>query len=336
MLVTFFLLAIDMHMCRRHRWAFAFLWLCALGRPETWPFLGLYTLWCWREVPAMRVFMVGGLVLIPVMWFGIPVLSGSPPLVAGQLAQLSPRECTTSKVICVLGRFHRLTYWPVIVAAGIGLVLGALRRNWAVLLIGGASALWVLIEIAFSLHGWPAVPRYMFEAGAMMIVVAGVGVGWILDGTRKLALAPRAGGVALVAVLVGFLVPDAVAAMRAEHRDLRHERARTTEIHRLDAAIKAVGGYRLVRFCGQPSADVEWVSILAWYTKLDVGYVGHRPQWEIRVQRQPMVLFTPLPNGWVVHTWYIPAARRAACARLNNVYYIVNPAHPGGILIHQP
>jgi hypothetical protein len=194
----------------------------------------------------------------------------------------------------------------------------------------------VLIEIGFALHGWPGVPRYIFEAGATMIVVAGVGVGWILEETRKLSPAAGYGGIALVAVLVGFLVPDAIAAMRAERRDLRHERARTTEIHRLDATIKAVGGYLLVRFCGQPSADVEWVSILAWYTKLDVGYLGHRPQWEIRVQRQPMVLFTPLPSGWVVHTWYIPAARRAACARLNDAYYIVDPAHPGGILIRTP
>ena len=67
MLTTFFLLAIDMHLCGRRRWAFAFLWLGSLGRPETWPFLGLYFLWCWREVPKMRLFMIIGLILDPVL-----------------------------------------------------------------------------------------------------------------------------------------------------------------------------------------------------------------------------------------------------------------------------
>ena len=103
MLLTFFLLAIDTHLSGHHRWAFTFLWLCSLGRPEAWPFIGLYTLWAWREVPSMRVFMVVELLLIPFLWFGIPVLSGNPPFVAGQLAQGSPRELHSNKIIGVLG-----------------------------------------------------------------------------------------------------------------------------------------------------------------------------------------------------------------------------------------
>ena len=47
------------------------------------------------------------------------------------------------------------------------------------------SALWVLVEVAFALHGWPAVPRYMFEAAGAMIVVAGFAVGWILQSVRE-------------------------------------------------------------------------------------------------------------------------------------------------------
>jgi hypothetical protein len=336
MLVTFFLLAIDMHMCGRSRWAFTFLWLCSLGRPEAWPFLGLYTIWAWRAIPSMRIFMVVGLVLIPFFWFGIPVISGSPWDVAGQLAQRSPRELHGDKIIGVLSRFKHLSYWPIVVAAGIGLVLAAIRRNWTVLVIGAISAIWVLTEVAFSLHGFAAVPRYIFEAGAAMIVVAGVGVGWILEASRRLSRPAAYGALALVGVLVAFLVPDAVAAMRAEHKDLSHERARTDEIHRLNAALKTLGGYRFVRTCGDPTTDVEWVSILAWYSRMNVGFVGHRPLWQIRVLKKPMVLFTALPSGWVVHTWYIPAARRAACARLQGAYYVVSPQHPDGTLVYKP
>ena len=41
-----------------------------------------------------------------------------------------------------------------------------MRRDRPVLLLAGGVALWVLVEAAFALHGWPAVPRYMYEAAA--------------------------------------------------------------------------------------------------------------------------------------------------------------------------
>src|SRR6202008_964769 len=86
MLVTFVLLAIDCHLGGRRRWAFAFLCAASLGRPETWPFCGLYGLWCWREFPGMRRFVSAGWVIIALGWFFIPVLSGQSPLVAYNLA----------------------------------------------------------------------------------------------------------------------------------------------------------------------------------------------------------------------------------------------------------
>ena len=52
MIVTFCLAAIDCHLDDRPRTAFVMGCLAALGRPEVWPFLGLYTIWLWRERPA--------------------------------------------------------------------------------------------------------------------------------------------------------------------------------------------------------------------------------------------------------------------------------------------
>jgi hypothetical protein len=335
MLVTFSLLAIDCLLSRRYRWVFLFLWLSSLGRPETWPFLGLYSLWAWRELPQLRRMIAGGLILIPVLWFGIPVICGNPPFVAGALAQGSPRELHSGKVIGTIDRFRDLTYAPIKVAAGLAVLIALWRRNRVALGLAAGCVLWVLVEIAFALHGWPAVPRYMFEAGAAMIVLAGVAVGWILQETARISRALQAGGLAVVVALFGVLIPDALAAARWEHRDLRHERARTTQIHQLDAAIKALGGYRFIRSCGDPSSDVEWVSILAWYTKLDVGFVGHRPKFEIYVQKQPAVLFTALYNGWVVHTYHLLPRNQARCASLNRVYYLVTRQHPGGYLLRK-
>jgi hypothetical protein len=336
MLVTFVLLGIDMHLNGRNRLAFAFLCLASLGRPETWPFCGLYGLWCMREFPRMRVFVFVGWVLIALGWFFVPVLSGQSPFVAYQLAQESPRELHGNKVIGVIDRFRDLTFWPTKVAAGIGLVLAAWRRHVITLIIAACAAIWVGVEIFFALRGLPGVPRYMFEAGAATIVVAGVAVGWVLAESWRLGRLPAVGGIAAVAAAVGFLVPDAIAQGRLEHKDLIHERARTTEIHRLDAAIKALGGGAFIRSCGGPSADVEYVSILAWYLHMNVGKVGHRPHWEIYVQKKPAIIFTALPSGWVAHTYHLLPRNVRRCASLDNAYYAATPQHPGGYVFHKP
>jgi len=335
MLVTFFLAAVDMHLHRRPRWALAFLWLSSLGRPETWPFLALYSIWIWREIPKTRRLVVGAWVLLAFFWFGVPVLSGNSPFVAGQLAENSPRMLHSGKIIGTIDRFRALTYWPVKLAAGIGVLLALWRRNRVTLVIAGMSALWMVIEVAFALHGFPGVPRYMFEAAGAMIVVAGIGVGWLLTEFRRFSRLAQLAGVAGVVALVGFSVPGALAQEHYEHKDLIHERARTAEIHRLDATIKALGGYKFIRSCGDPTSDVEYVSVLAWYTKLDVGYVGHRPEYMITDQTKPLVLFTALFNGWIVHTYHQTAKQPATCSRLNGAYWIVTPQRPGGFLGHQ-
>ena len=71
----------------RYRWALVFAVLAGLGRPEVWPFLGLFMLWCWFKVPGMRWMVVAGVVLIAFMWFGIPTITNGRPDVAGQLAK---------------------------------------------------------------------------------------------------------------------------------------------------------------------------------------------------------------------------------------------------------
>ncbi len=342
MLTTFVLLAIDLHLSRRYRWAYAFLVGASLGRPEAWPILGLYALWCWFRVPRMRAYVAAGIVVVGFMWFGFPLLSHNSPLTSANLAEHSPRRLRGNKITGTLTRFHDLSYWPVFAAAAVGIVLAALRRNWMVLIIGGGAALWVLVEIAFALHGYPAVPRYLFEAIAATIVVAGVGFGWMLQAAagglrRGAAAAARmtaAGATLAVAVLVGFLVPDAIAGIRWERHDLVHERARTTEINRLPAAIKAFGGIDHLLSCGRPSVTVEYASILAWYTHLNVGRVGFEEIRDKYVLRSPTAWFTPTSNGWIVRIYHMDPAKRATCANLVNAFYLTTPAHPGGILLN--
>ena len=62
MIVALCLGAIDCHLSGRRRWAFTLAVLASLGRPEVWPFLGLYSIWAWlREPGANGVLELAGL-----------------------------------------------------------------------------------------------------------------------------------------------------------------------------------------------------------------------------------------------------------------------------------
>ncbi|MBV9714334.1 MAG: hypothetical protein JOZ64_03055 [Solirubrobacterales bacterium] len=333
MIVAFTLAAIDSHLSGRPRLAFALGTLASLGRPEAWPFLGLYSLWMWRRSQSMRWLLVAGWALVAFMWFGIPTITNHRPFVAGQLAEGSPRELHQNKVTGTVGRFTELEYLPVWIAALFTVAVAFVRRNRVVLCLAAGSVLWVIVEIAFALHGWPALPRYVMEPAAVAAALAGVGVGLLLAGAPRLRRGlPRWAGVPVVVVLLATLVPGALARMRTERLDLRHERGRTHELALLQTTINTLGGYRHIRNCGEPVADVEYVSALAWMTRLDVGYVGHRPNFELH-QRYPIVLFAPVPRGgWAVRTVHTKARQVRRCRGLNATYAITRH-HPGGLLI---
>jgi hypothetical protein len=335
MIVTFCLAGIDMYLCGRYRWAFAFGVLGSLGRPEVWPFLGLFTLWAWFKVPSMRVVLCGGIALIAFMWFGIPWITNGRPDIAGQLALRSPRELHQNKVTGTLGRFTELEYLPVWIAAVLTVALGAVRRNRVVLALAAGVVVWVIVEIAFALHGWPALPRYMFEAGGVGGVIAGVGVGWALTEVPKLRQGlPGWIGIPLVAILVATLIPAVVGRVRDERVDLKHERGRTTQIRLLQTTVNTLGGYRFIRSCGEPVTYVEYSSAMAWLMRLNVGKVGYIPSLEKR-RRYPIVLFYPVATGgWIVKPWHIRRAERTRCAGLN-ASYVVTAQHQSGTLIRR-
>src|SRR6201999_2944438 len=116
MIVTLMLAAIDLHLQGHRRWVMAMLLLGGLGRPEVWPVLGLYGLWCWFKLPDMRLYVTGCFVLLVFLWFGVPTITNGRPFVAGDLAQGSPREVRGNKVIGTLHRFIALQYLPVEIA----------------------------------------------------------------------------------------------------------------------------------------------------------------------------------------------------------------------------
>ena len=199
----------------------------------------------------------------------------------------------------------------------------ALRRRYTILLLAAGSAAWVLVEIAFAFHGWPALPRYMFEAAAVASVLAGVAIGWALLELPRIRIGiPRWAGVPVVLILVATLIPGAIARMRTERRDLRHERGRTHQVALLQTTSTVLGGSRHIRNCGQPVTDVGYVSAMAWLYHTNVGFVGglqqHVEAAELRNKNIPKVLFTPLAHGgWSVLPWHTRPSLLARCAGLH-------------------
>jgi hypothetical protein len=332
MIVTFFLAAIDAHLSGRERLAFVIGCVAGLGRPEVWSTLAPYTLWLWFAKPETRRLLVGGWVVIVALWFGVPTITNNRPLLAEQLALKSPRALHQNKIVGTFHRFTALTYLPVQLASILGLAVAWRRRNYTVLLLGLSAVTWVVVETVLVLRGLPGQPRYMFEAAGIETALAGAAIGWILLWCKREASRLRKlGGVAVAVVISGAMVPAAIARMRSEHKDMFHERGRTTVINRLATTINALGGYKRVRQCGHPVTNVEYVSIMAWYTKLNVGKVGYLPKREMH-KKYPIVLFIELPNGWEAQTYHEHGALKTACARLNSAW-IYTHHHPQGVLV---
>jgi hypothetical protein len=327
MLVTLTLAALDMHLCGRRRVAFALGALAGLGRPEAWCLLGPYSLYLWLRAPSLRFIVAAGWGAILFLWFGIPTITNGRPFVSAQVAFNSPRALLHDQIRGTIQRFAELYDLPIWLAAAGTVVSAILRRQWLIATLAGAAALWVLTEIAFALHGWPGLPRYMFEPAAICGVIAGIGFGWLLTSTptRSRRLLRRAGP-ALALALVAALIPGARARYDAEQSDLRAEHERTAEINALVKSVTALGGGARIRSCGVPVIDVEWLSAIAFAMRTDVGFVGYKTE-----GRRPIVVFTTLPKGWQVHPQRIPRADRARCAGLH-AEWVATRNDPGGVL----
>ncbi|MGP0048661.1 MAG: hypothetical protein ACLPZR_07385 [Solirubrobacteraceae bacterium] len=329
MLVSVCLAAIDCYLGRRLAWAWWLGVLAGLGRPEVWPFIVAYGIWLIVKRPNLR-WMIGLAAIITLfLWFGVPTITNGKPDIAGQLALKSPRELHSNRIVGTIDRFTALDYLGIELAALAAVALAFLKRNVTVLALAGMTVAWVVIEIAFVLHGFPGVPRYLFEPAGLTGVLAGIAVGWLLlDLSRLHPRIPSWAGVPVVAVLGALTIGHVVRVANAESTDLIAQHARTTEIDKLASAIHSLGGPKRILACGAPILNVEYVSIMGWYLHMNTGDIGYRPLVQL-LNPGPMVLFTSFPNGWAITPYHVTSS---ACAHLQS-YYVPTRHHPHGVLV---
>jgi len=312
MIVALCLGAIDCHLHGRYRWAFVLAALAGLGRPEVWLFVGLYAIWAWLKVPSMRWLVVAGIAAMILLWFGVPALTSRTPFVAASNALGSGRRLRSDQIFGTIGRFVGLNPRVLEATALIAAAIALWRRNWIAIGLAAGVCAWVVVEIAFSLHGWPGLARYMFEPAGVVVALAGAGVGWLLlEGPRLARRAPRWVWPALVALIVLALIPPALSRARSEHRDLRDQRVRTAEIGKLSTVVASLGGPSRLKPCGEPLTRLEYQTLLAWTLRVNVSTVGYKYGPAVASHR-PIVLFTPYPQGgWLVQAQHqtLPSCR---------------------------
>ena len=316
LIVAVLLAAIDCHLGRRHKLAFTMLVLASLGRPEAWVFAGLYGAWAFVRVPTlgMRVLAVAGLLLIPAFWFTIPALTSHSWFISGDLALNQQTVIHGNKILGVVNRFRSLYELPMQLAMLFGVVLAVLRRDRATLLVVAAAALWLVIEVVFAYHGWSAVSRYMIEPAAVMITVAGAGIGWLLADTRTSRVLRWVGPVVALGLIVA-LAPDASSRVHTVRHLIQNSRHSAAQIDRLHKVIDKDGGPDAIKSCGQPVSLLGFQSTVAWYVGLNVGNVGYKPGRSIGRGDQ-VVVFKPHNNGWQVRLYNLPATVKARCDQL--------------------
>jgi hypothetical protein len=326
MIVTLCLAAIDLHLSDRHRLTWLALLLASLGRPEAWVLTFGYAVWLWTRHRQTRRLIVLSVLAGAALWFVIPRLTSPSWTIAGDIASRSSAGIKGgSHTLGVLDRFFSLYELPMWLMALAGLALAALRRDRRILVLAATAVVWVAVEDAFAFHGWPATPRYMFEAAAVGVVIAGYAVG------RLLGFAPgrlreqthlgrllRVVGIALAVVFVVAMLPHARFRGRLLHNGIVLGRQWSHQIQRLQSVVRHDGGVTRILSCGHPVTEISWQSILAWDLKINVADVN----WDVEgamTSGEPMVLFEPHNIGWVVTPINMPAAQRARCESLGTV-----------------
>jgi hypothetical protein len=265
LLVAVVLGAVRAGLAQRPRSALVLGALAALLRPEAFPLLALYALWCWRTDPRARPVAIGVALAVPLLWI-------APPLLAGDTGGTARAQTETSNPLEALG-------WAAVLPLAVAwpLALAALRDRRARVLGAGALA-WIAIVAAMTLAGFPGLPRFMAPAAAIAGVLGGAGLAALLGGSRARARPALAALAAVALAITAIGLPGRV----AELSQGWDSAARISDSHdRLRDLVDRVGPRRLFA-CGRlATSDVLVRTLLSWELDVPLSRVvsfGTRPR----------------------------------------------------------
>lgn len=306
-LIAALLAALERHVAGKPRVAFGLGVVCALLRPETWPFIALYGLWLvWRDRPAWRLVSGAG-AGVAFLWLA-PELWGSGQLWRSADRALQPVATAAAfapdPAMAVVERAHAMLLGPVPAAALIAcaFALAGWRRREGDRALSGAAtrravpragtdravlgaamvaAAWIALVASMTAHGFSGNSRYVMAPVALICVLAGVGVARVAQVLHLLIARARLAPTVTTALAAGLLAAGLVPFTFHNARLLGRQAAVLEYQARMRAGLKAAvtraGGPAAVRKCGQAVTEDYSVPMLAWYLGVHADAVGLRP-----------------------------------------------------------
>lgn len=328
LMVASTLIALDRHLDGRHRQAFVIGFVAALDRPEIWLFWGPYGLWLmWRD-PGSRGLVIGLAVLTLALWF-VPQKWGGGSFTSGVARAQHPRKNSPAFAPCPFCAELKDHAWPLVLlrikAAAALTVLCALVMVWRIraslpgwralvrrpradapdeapvipartsalltLIIAGLFGLswWILVALETQ-AGFSGNDRYLVLGSAFIVLVGGVGYGWLAialarAARRLLRTGARAGmaraatlGASAVSALLFVFGPNFVGnnfiAIPKTHGSLLYQAHLRED---LVALINGHGGAKAILACGPVMSEGFQVPMVAWYLNVRTLDVQDQP-----------------------------------------------------------
>jgi hypothetical protein len=282
--------AVVLHRAGRRRDAVLAGLAACLVRPEVWPFVGAYVLWLVvRDVDAARrrrvvfALAVGGLVVLAA-WF-VPERLGSGSLLRGAARARLPVAGSPAQAahpfLAVFGNSASAVAIPLYVGAVLAAVCSALawwrgraqaRDHGLVLLLAGASSVYMVIVGVLAQAGFTGNERYVLLPASVVCILGGIGLVWL----ARRAAAPGAARVALVLGIAGGLALG-IGPARRLGRQLESAQDESQLYDHLADAIDHAGGPAAIRRCGHLYTDPFQTQPLLWQLRLTGGAIGIRP-----------------------------------------------------------
>jgi hypothetical protein len=249
----------------------------ALARPEAFAALCIYTVVLARRRHDLPLSALACCFLVPALWAGGDALGSGSLDHGGALARAS-RGVGPPGVMAALAACAGATMPVLAVAAVLWLIRRARSAVRTPLFLGAAAGAWLLFDVLLAAVGYPADPRYVTPAGALLAVLGAIGL-VSLTRERKPAL-----GVAAAAAVAVCALPALQNLPLSVHQAQSYAAA-TTQLQRLltDRSTAALDGCPL-------SVEQAFRAPVAWYTDREIAAVsrlragavallGRTPRW---------------------------------------------------------
>jgi hypothetical protein len=333
------LCAVERHLAGHRHQAMVLGALAALGRPELWPFLALYALFVFFRKGTRKVVVLALLLIVPVLWLGGDYWGSGDALhgsqrAAGTKDRAKKREqrliekaraegkpppklrAQASAISHTVGGARHLLILPAYLAALVGLGFALWRRQREPLVLAAAAAALFAVVALMALLGYGGSPRFLFPAVGLVGVLAGVGVGSLLN-----AVGGRARVAALAVVLLAASVPFVIDRGREFSNEGDLVSTRSDLQDDLHTVIQRAGRSRVLAV-GEPNTPGEFAHQLAWELGIHLEDVGGGTP--------PSVIFTGAPPPFAAQP--LPTKRvrvtLLASARIWRAYAVL-PARAG-------